>query len=114
MLRMQDEAEDGVWICRLHGRLDGTTCASADAHLAALAQKSGAARVVLDLERVDFVSSAGLRVLLMAAKRAAATSSPLALAAPQAPVRQVLEDSGFLAVVAVHATRAEAVQAAPR
>lgn len=114
MLRIHDETQDGVWICRLHGRLDGTTCASADAHLVALAQRPEAARLVLDLEQVDFVSSAGLRVLLMAAKRAAGTASPLALAAPQASVRQVLGDSGFLAVVAVHATRAEAVQAAPR
>lgn len=114
MLRIHDETEDGVWICRLHGRLDGTTCASADAHLAGLAQKSEAARLVLDLERVDFLSSAGLRVLLMAAKRTAGTGSSLALAAPQVTVREVLEDSGFLAVVAVHATRAEAVQAAPR
>ena len=63
-----------------------------------------------DLGEVHYVSSAGLRVLLKAAKQAKAGGGAFAIASPQAPVREVLEISGFDKILAIHATRDEAVK----
>jgi anti-anti-sigma factor len=114
MLLMEESVEDGVCLCRLQGRLDAATCAKADRHLAKLTALPGMVRLVLDLSRLQFVSSAGLRVLLVEAKRAAKLSLPVSLAAPCPEVRQLLEGCGFGEVLPIHATCEEALQAAPR
>lgn len=95
-----------VKVAALKGRLDTATAPAAEAKL--LAMLEGAGKVVADLSEVHYVSSAGLRVLLKAAKQAKAGGGAFALASPQAPVREVLEISGFDKILAIHATRPEA------
>src|SRR5690606_41483425 len=51
----------GVLICRMEGRLDGTTSPEADTHLTASAAKPEGARMVLDCGPMSHLSSAGLR-----------------------------------------------------
>ena len=67
--------------------------------------------LVLDLAGLDYVSSAGLRVLLKAAKEARAAGSRFALAGLRPAVREVFEVSGFFAVLTAYPTRAEALAA---
>jgi anti-sigma B factor antagonist len=69
------------------------------------------ARIVLDLADLEYVSSAGLRSVLGALKRAGATGGKLALAAPIPSVLEVFEISGFNTLLAVHPDRASAVAA---
>lgn len=109
MIEITDERENGISICRIQGRLDGATSATADKHLTSLADNPETSGIVLDLSNLDYMSSAGLRVLLMAAKRAKNGSSRLVLAAPQEGVKQVLEISGFTSILDIHATCQEAV-----
>lgn len=111
MLQIKDESGDGVRICHLQGRLDGSTSATADQHLTQLANEAAAGKIVLDLAGLDYMSSAGLRVLLMAAKRAKSNGSRLSLAAPQPAVGQVLEISGFASILEIHPTLNQAIGA---
>jgi anti-anti-sigma factor len=67
---------------------------------------------VLDLSGVDYINSAGLRVLMLAAKRAKAQGGFLAVAAVQPLVQEVLEISKFTLVLRVMPTVREAVAAA--
>jgi len=98
----------GVKVAALKGRLDTATAPAAEAKLMGMLE--GASKVVADLGEVHYVSSAGLRVLLKAAKQAKAGGGAFAIASPQAPVREVLEISGFDKILAIHATRDEAVK----
>jgi len=98
----------GVKVAALKGRLDTATAPAAEAKLVSMLE--GASKVVADLGEVHYVSSAGLRVLLKAAKQAKAGGGAFAVASPQAPVREVLEISGFDKILAIHATRDEAVK----
>ena len=109
MIEITDEKENGVAVCRIRGRLDGATSATADTYLISLAEQTETSGIVLDLSDLDYMSSAGLRVLLMAAKRAKKSSSRLVLAAPREGVQQVLEISGFASILDIHPTRQEAV-----
>jgi anti-anti-sigma factor len=96
------ESEAGtVRVVELAGRLDNLTVTELDAKAAEWAGKP----LVLDLERLDYISSAGLRSILGLLKR----MHGLALAAPQAAVLEVLEISGFRALAPVFPDRAGAV-----
>ena len=104
-----ESTAEGVKVAALKGRLDTATAPAAEGKL--LGMLEGGAKVVADLAEVHYVSSAGLRVLLKAAKQAKATGGSFAVASPQAPVREVLEISGFDKILGVHASAAAAAAA---
>ena len=59
--------------------------------------------------RCTYVSSAGLRTLIMAAKRLANLGGKLVLAGMNAQVQRIFEISGLTSVLTVHPTKAEAL-----
>lgn len=82
-----------VLVIAANGRLDSNTAATLDAALSGPAK--AAPKLVVDLGAVGYVSSAGLRVLLKAAKLARASGQKLALSGLAPPVREVFDVSGF-------------------
>jgi anti-anti-sigma factor len=93
------------------GRIDHATADSLKAarapHLAACA--AGRDRVVLDLAGVEYISSVGLRVLMLASKQAKAQGGSLAVADLQPVVREIFEISRFNLVLQVFPTLREAL-----
>jgi len=87
------------------GRLDSLSAPALKAALAAV----DARRLVVDLGRVDYISSAGLGVLFALAKRMRETGGALALCALGDQVRRVFDLAGYIPHFTVAATRAEAV-----
>ncbi len=95
-------------VIRPAGRLDGTTAPQFErALLAHLDSRPG--RVVLDLTALAYVSSAGLRAILVAVKRGKALDCPLLVCCVPEPIREVLDLSGFGSVLPIHTTREEAL-----
>lgn len=81
-------------VLTLAGRLDAL--AAEAAQQAILAQLGDDARLVLDLAGVDYLSSAGIRVLLVAAKTVGRRPGGFfAVARPTPTVRRILSDSGL-------------------
>ena len=72
------------------------------------------AAVIVDCTALDYVSSAGLRVFLLAARAAERAGISFALCALQPAVREVFELSGFSRIMTVHADRATALERAPQ
>ena len=72
----------------------------------------GGDHVVLDLAGVEYISSAGLRVLMLAAKQAKAQQGFLALAAARPLVGEILEISKFTLVLRTLPSVRDAVAAA--
>jgi anti-anti-sigma factor len=89
------------------GRLDSLTCREFEARLLAALNANGA--VVVDCAELEYISSAGLRVLLVAAKQNRTTGGRMALAALRDSLREVFDISGFSAIFAIHPTVAAAV-----
>jgi anti-anti-sigma factor len=98
-----------VTVAILDGRLDTVTAAGAEQTLLALLQEGA---LVADLEGVRYMSSAGLRLLLKAAKAAKGAGVSFSVCASQPAVREVFEISGFNKVIPAFATRDEAVSGA--
>jgi anti-anti-sigma factor len=68
-------------------------------------------RVLLDMEELTYISSAGLRVVLMAAKQIRAAGGKIGVCGIEGNVKQVFEISGFLSLLSVYPDRVAALAA---
>lgn len=93
MMQIAEHDTGGVMVIAPAGRLDSNSAPALDAVLSGPAKT--APKLVVDLAAVDYISSAGLRVLLKAAKLARASGQKLALAGLAPQVREVFDVSGF-------------------
>lgn len=64
---------------------------------------------VLDLSAVDYISSVGLRIVLMLAKRLKQHQGRLVLCGLQPQIHEVFEISGFLSFLELRETRSDAL-----
>jgi anti-anti-sigma factor len=76
------------------GRLDAATAAAHEKSIKELLVGE-VNSIAIDLSEVDFLSSAGLRVLLTAAKAAQTKGGKVVLISPKPAVLEVLEVTGF-------------------
>ena len=106
-LAIGEERIGSTCLLVLVGRLDTETSADLELAVQDLLQ-AGDRRFVIDLAGVGYVSSAGLRVLLMLAKTVDGQGS-LRLAALNPTVRQVFDVAGFTPLFVIHADRAGAL-----
>jgi anti-anti-sigma factor len=104
----QECKQGDTTILQAMGRLDSVSAPEMDRCLSALIS-GGARQVVLDLAGLEYVSSAGLRTFLSAAKRMKQAQGRLALACPAPQIRQILDMAGFSVVLPIFATLPEAV-----
>jgi anti-sigma B factor antagonist len=71
---------------------------------------SGTQRLVVDLSQLEYVSSSGLRVFLLAAKRLQATDGKIVLCALKDQIRQVFDLAGFSSFLSTYGSRDEAIK----
>lgn len=110
MLEITLETENAVQVLKMIGRLDSNTSPQLEKDLLGRVNEGGA-QLVVDFTQLDYISSAGLRVLLMAAKRSKQTNGKLALCCLKDHIREVFEISGFFGILTICPSRAEAVAA---
>jgi anti-sigma B factor antagonist/stage II sporulation protein AA (anti-sigma F factor antagonist) len=109
-MELVEEIHGRVVLVTARGRLDGSTSPAFSARMEKLAAVPQP-RLVVDFSGIDFVSSAGLRVVLTLLKRVKAANGVLALCAVQASVKEILDMTGFTGMLELHAGRAEAMAA---
>ena len=106
---VQEEA-GGVAIVKLAGRLDSSTAQAAEDSFAALLA-GGAPHLAVDMSQLDYISSAGLRVLLVVARKMQQAQGRIVLFGLLANVREVFAISGFDTIFAIQPDMASAVAA---
>ncbi len=99
-MNIGEEQRGDVILLAPEGRLDSNTAPAFEARLMERI-KNGGTRLVIDFSQLDYVSSAGLRVLLMAAKRLKAAKGSLALCSMKEYIHKVFKISGFLPIFTV-------------
>jgi anti-sigma B factor antagonist len=70
---------------------------------------AGAREVVVDLSEVAFIDSTGLGVLIGVAKKLQSASGALAIVCPAEKIRRIFQITGLDQVLAIHASRDEAL-----
>jgi len=93
----------------LSGKLDTTSAKTFEAKI--LAQiESCDRRFIVDLAQLDYISSSGLRVFVLAAKRLDSGKGKIVLCSLKDPVREVFDIVGFLSVFSVYGSHDEAIR----
>lgn len=92
-MRIETVKEENRIILKVEGRIDTNTSKEFQSELLLAFQKQN--EVVADLKAVDYVSSAGLRAMLIAYKTAESKRGSFVLRNVQSTVRDVLNMSGF-------------------
>jgi anti-anti-sigma factor len=105
-MQVKEEREGDALILCLQGRLDSANAKALEGALLAPVQ-AGEKLVVLDLSALDYISSAGLRVVLIAAKQQKAKQGRFALCGLRDEIREVFEISGFAKILDIRPTRKE-------
>ncbi|MCM2439410.1 STAS domain-containing protein [Agrobacterium vitis] len=95
-MNITEQEIGSVRVLTIAGRIDSVTSKSLEDIVIPKMQVSPA--LVIDLDAVQYVSSAGLRVLLKAAKIAKATGHRLVLSALAPQVQEVFDISGFSSI----------------
>ena len=109
-MQISQTQSNGVTVAALNGRLDSGTATAAEKQLLDMVA-AGATRLTLDCSALEYVSSAGLRVFLSAAKRMKQAQGKLALANLSNQVQQIFDIAGFESILPVFKTVNEAVDA---
>jgi anti-anti-sigma factor len=107
-MEILEDRRDGVLVVAPAGRVDSTSSGELEARLDTLLS-TGDRRLVVDFAHVDYISSAGLRVMLLLAKKLREGGGALALCSIGQVVRMTFELAGFLSIFDVASTRDEAL-----
>ncbi len=102
------EEKDGIVELSISGRLDAVSAVEADKDFSSVID-AGHERLLVNLTNLDYISSAGLRVLLVVAKRIQQNGGKVVLCSLSANVKEVFEISGFSSIFNIFPTSDEAI-----
>ena len=92
---------------RPQGRLDGASSSAFESDGIAIIE-SGGKLLLIDLEELDYVSSAGLRALLSIAKHIVAAGGRMAVCSAKPNIAELFDVSGIDGIIDIHGTPASA------
>jgi anti-anti-sigma factor len=98
-----------VKVIRIEGKLDTQTSPHAQAQLTQLIDQ-GVTKLVVNFEKLDYISSAGLDILLKAAKQLEGNSGELRICSLNEFAQEVFDISGFTTILTVTKTEPEALE----
>ena len=105
-----EEIQDDINIYRLIGRLDSNTSQGFEQKLFQ-AISEGAKNMIVDFKDIDYISSAGLRVILKAFKALQREDGRIILCSMQEYVREIFEMTGIDSFVPILDTMGDALKA---
>ena len=92
----------------LKGRLDAATSKSVEDRLLQLID-AGERQMIMDLGELEYISSVGLRVLILVAKRLKQVQGRVVVCSLQEPVKQVFDIAGFTTLFNLYESRDQAL-----
>jgi len=102
------EEKGAVGLIRLAGKLTAVEAPELEREVRRLAETDGLSYLLIDLKELEYISSAGLRVLLLGAKMMDTKGGQVFLCALRDNVREVFDISGFTSLFRMYDTEEEA------
>ncbi|MDD5698685.1 MAG: STAS domain-containing protein [Victivallaceae bacterium] len=103
------QEKNGIMELSISGRLDAVSAVEADKDFSRVIE-AGHERLLVNLVSLNYISSAGLRVLLVVAKRIQQNGGKVVLCALSSNVQEVFEISGFSSIFKIFPSSEEAVR----
>jgi anti-anti-sigma factor len=107
-MKLVEGVSEDVTIIEAYGRLDSTTAKQFGERLLSLVQE-GRRSIVVDLQNIAYISSAGFRALLIANRATAEKQGGLALCGISGEVRRLFEIGAFIDEFLICPSQAEGV-----
>jgi len=101
---------DGITLVDISGRVDSSVSGQVMDQLNGIVS-SGVTKLVVNLKQVSYISSAGLRSILVAAKLVKSDNGEMRLCQPNDLVRKTLEESGFSNLIRIDEHESQSVDA---
>ena len=108
-MKITQNEKNGILELNISGRLDAVSAVDADKTFSSVID-GGNNNLLIDLAELDYISSAGLRVLLVVAKRIQQNRGNVVLCALNANVKEIFEISGFSSIFNIFDNKEEAVK----
>jgi anti-sigma B factor antagonist len=109
-MEIKEKRTDNCTVIGIEGRLDTTNYTLLERHLMGLIE-TGQTKILVNLEKMDYVSSSGLRILLMALKRISLAKGKFALCSLQENIKEIFEISGFTNIFEIFPGEEDALKA---
>ena len=107
MLSIETDNRQSVSFMKVKGRVDSETAPELDDALAKLLQNNRN-KIVLNLQDVNYMSSAGLRAMVKAYQSANKSGGDVRLAAVSEPIEVILRTVGMMQMLKMFSTSEEA------
>lgn len=107
-MNIQETKKGKVSVIGVEGRLDSMSSTDFENRLSKLID-GGSVCIALDCSKLDYVSSAGLRAILSAAKRSKQAKGKLTIGNPSQQVSEILDIAGFASILPIFKTIDEAI-----
>jgi anti-sigma B factor antagonist len=98
--------KNDIVMITISGSVDSKTAADLQSQI--MGEVSDARKVIMDLHAVDYLSSAGLRILLMVYRQLKANNGKVVLAGVSEEIRDVMAMTGFINFFVIADTTDEA------
>jgi anti-sigma B factor antagonist len=108
-MEMTERRTADIVTLSLSGKLDTMTAKAFEERILAHIG-SGDWRFIIDLGQLDYISSAGLRVFLLAAKRLGSPNGKIVVCSLKDPVREVFDIAGFSSIFSIYGSHDEALK----
>ena len=113
MVNVTTERIDDVLAADVEGRIDGSNVVQFEEAVRSAIEDSDRA-VIMNFENLVYISSAGLRAILLMAKSLQNRDAKLLLCSLSDRIREVFEISGFDKILPIHPSKAEALDSLDR
>jgi len=108
MLSIETDNTKSVSVMKVKGRVDSDTAPELDEALTKLLQDNNN-KIVLNLQAVEYMSSAGLRAMVKAYQSAKKSGGDVRLASVSSPVEVILRTVGMMQMLQMYPTDQEAM-----
>ena len=108
-MNITQDDKKGIIVLRCEGRLDATSSPQLEDEINRLIDQEKN-KVLIDFSRIDYLSSAGMRLLLSATKRLKNKQGNLGIFAIHEEVREIINMAGFEKVLAIYHSEEEATR----
>jgi anti-anti-sigma factor len=110
VMPIESRRDSGTLIIQTEERVDSANAQAFYQELDSAIESDDRA-VVMDMERLAYISSAGLRVILQTARKLQQQNAKFAICSLSGTVREVFEISGFDRVIDIHSSQEDAIAA---
>ena len=104
----EEKTDEWVVIC-VSGRLDTTNYNVLEKRMMELIDL-GNDHILMECSKMDYISSSGLRILLMGLKKISQTKGQFLLCGLQENIREIFEISGFTSIFKIFSDQSEALK----